>query len=102
VLFTLIFLGGEIAGWLLCAYLPWLAVSVATKGEAGLGMLGICLFAGLVCAMAVPFLGATDATGLWVSFLVAAAVPALLLTLRRITLVERPGAVAAGPKDDAS
>ena len=44
MLFVLIFLGAELAGWALCAYLPWLVVSIATHGEAGLGMLALCLF----------------------------------------------------------
>jgi hypothetical protein len=44
VLFALIFLSLFLLGWLFCAFLPWLAVSVATRGNAGLGM-PLCLFA---------------------------------------------------------
>ena len=84
-MFQLIFLGGLVLGWLLCAYLPWLVRSVATRGHAGLGMLPLCLLSGLVAALSVPILGFDGTVGLRASFVVAAAVPALLLTLRQLT-----------------
>ncbi len=81
--FTLIFVSLFLLGWLLAATLPWLAVSVATRGEAGIGMLALCLLAGVVAALAIPLLGASGAAGLWASFPVAAAASALLLAARR-------------------
>jgi FtsH-binding integral membrane protein len=86
VLFTAIFLGWLVAVWLFCAFVPWVALSVATRGNAGLINLPLCLFAGVVGAVAVPLLGMTDATGLWLSFAVAAVVPALLLAVRRFSM----------------
>ena len=86
MLFTAIFLGFLLAGWLVCAFVPWLAVSVATRGNAGLVNLPLCLFAGVVCAVAVPLLGMTDATGLWLSFGVAVGAPSLLLAARRFSM----------------
>jgi hypothetical protein len=86
VLFTAIFLGSLVVGWLFCAFVPWLALSVVTRGNAGLINLPICLFAGIVAAVAVPLLGMTEATGLWLSFAVAAAAPALLLAVRRFSM----------------
>lgn len=83
MLFDLIFLSLFVSGWLVCAFVPWLALSVATRGEAGLGNLPLCLFAGVVGALAVPFLGATGGLGLASSFVVALVAPAALLTLRR-------------------
>ena len=38
-MFTLIFLGLIVAGWLILGFVPWLCWSVATRGNAGLGML---------------------------------------------------------------
>lgn len=71
-MFSAIFLGLFLTGWLVAAYLPWAAWSVATKGDAGVQFLPLCLFAGLVCALAVPLLGADGTTGLWLSFPAAA------------------------------
>ena len=90
MLFTAIFLGFLLAGWLVCAFVPWLAVSVATRGNAGLVNLPLCLFAGVVCAVAVPLLGMTNATGLWLSFGLAALAPALLLAARRFSVAGVP------------
>jgi hypothetical protein len=90
VLFNLIFLGLFFAGWLVCAYLPWLALSVATRGNAGLKMLPLCLFSGVVAALAVPLLGLDDGTGVWVSFVSALVAPALLLAARRFRVTAAP------------
>jgi hypothetical protein len=69
--FTAIFLALLIGGWVICAYLPWAVWSIATKGQAGVQYLPLCVFAGVVCALAVPVLGADGMTGFWVSFPVA-------------------------------
>ncbi len=88
-MYTVIFLGGFLLGWLLCAYLPWLGAAVATHGRAGMGMLALCLFAGVVCAAAVPVLGVDGGLGLGLSFPMAAAVSAALLSVRRLTAAPR-------------
>lgn len=88
-MFTLIFVSLFVAGWLCAALLPWLAVSVATKGEAGLGMLALCLLAGVACGLAVPLLGADGGGGLGLSFLVSALASALLLAARRFAAPAR-------------
>ena len=98
MIFTLIFLGGLVAGWLLCAYIPWLALSVATRGGAGIGMLPVCLAAGLVGALAVPALGADGTSGLWASFAIAFGLSALLLALRRYAFGTRAAAPAKEPE----
>jgi len=84
--YTAIFVSLYVTGWLICAFIPWLALSVATRGRAGLGVLPLCLFAGVVAALAVPVFGLTGVTGFWLSFLIAATVPAVLLALRRFSL----------------
>jgi hypothetical protein len=99
--YTAIFVGLFLAGWLLCAYIPWLIVSVRSKGEAGLKYLPLCLFAGVVGALAVPLLIDDGTTGLWLSFVVAAAVPAILLAIRHLTLPE-PSADRRAPDGDSS
>jgi hypothetical protein len=80
--FDAIFLGLLFAGWLICAYAPWVVVSVVTRGGAGLGYLPLCLLAGVVGALAVPLLGLDDATGLGLSFAVALLAPSALLAAR--------------------
>ena len=79
MLFNLIFLSLFVVGWLICAFLPWLVLSVATRGHAGVGYLPLCLLGGVVAGIAVPLLGLNDGTGLVVSFTMAAFVPAVLL-----------------------
>lgn len=83
MLFDAIFLGMLLAGWLLCAYVPWVVLSVATRGHAGMWSLPLSLFGGVVCALAVPLLGADGWGGLWASFAVAALAPAALLGIRQ-------------------
>jgi hypothetical protein len=98
-MFDLIFMGAFFAGWLFCAYLPWLAVSVMTKGNAGLRYLPLCLLAGAVAALAVPLLGLDDARGLWLSFLAAFLAPAALLAARRFARLPSPAPVAIPEPD---
>lgn len=85
--FDLIVLTLLITGWAICGVVPWLALSVATKGNAGLIYLPLSMFAAVVLALLVPFLGATGMGGLWLSFAVALVGPALLLGARRFSLV---------------
>jgi hypothetical protein len=86
MLFDAIFVSLFVAGWLFCGLVPWLIVSIATHGHAGLVYLPLCLFTAVVAGLAVPILGATDSTGLWVSFAVALVAPSLLLAARRFSL----------------
>ena len=86
-MFTLIFVGLFLAAWLFLAFVPWLAVSVFTRGNAGLGNLPLCLFAGVVAALAIPVLGMEDERGIWLSMVAALVAPALLLAVRRMTFV---------------
>lgn len=86
MLFDAIFLSLFVSGWLMCGFFPWLAVSVATRGGAGLVYLPLSMFAGLVGGLAVPVLGADGKGGIWLSFLVALIVPSLLLAARRMSL----------------
>jgi len=95
VLFDVIFVSLFVAGWLVCAFLPWLVVSVATRGNAGLANLPLCLFAGLVAALAVPVLGFNGAGGLRMSFVAAVVVPSLLLGVRRFSMSALPAHRAA-------
>lgn len=86
MLFELIFVSLYLAGWLICGFLPWLAVSVATRGHAGLPMLPLCLFAGVVGGLSVPVLVRQDAAGLVLSFIAAAVVPSGLMAAQRLAL----------------
>ncbi len=95
MLFDVIFVSLFVTGWLICAFLPWLVLSVATRGNAGLANLPLCLFAGLVGALAVPIMGFDGAGGLSMSFLVAALVPSLLLGARRLSVGALPAHRAA-------
>lgn len=96
-MFTFIFVGLFVAGWLLAGLVPWMVLSVATRGHAGLFNLPLCLFAGVVGGLAVPVLGKDDAAGIWLSMLAAVAVPSLLLVARRLSL----GAVAQARQQPA-
>lgn len=84
-MYTLIFVSLFVAGWLFLAFLPWLAFSVATRGNAGLVNLPLCLFAGAVAGLAVPLLGKDDMAGVWLSAAAALVAPALLMVLRRFS-----------------
>jgi uncharacterized membrane protein len=81
VIFDLIFVGLFVAGWLICGYLPWLARSIATRGEAGLRYLPLCLLAAVVTGLAIPIVGFDGMPGLIASFVAAAVVPAILLAV---------------------
>lgn len=85
-MFTLIFVSLFVAAWLFLGLVPWLVLSVATRGNAGLANLPLCLFAGVVGGLAVPLFGKDDATGIWLSMVAALAVPSVLLAARRLSL----------------
>ncbi len=89
MLFDAIFLTIFFGTWAFCGFIPWLVLSVATRGNAGLGMLPLCIFAGVVAGPAVPLLWLDNGTGIWVSLLAALAVPAALLAVRRFSLGPR-------------
>lgn len=90
MLFDAIFLGLFVTGWAVAGGLPWLAVSVKTRGHAGLPYLPLCLFTGVVAGLAVPIVVLDDATGIWVSFAAAFGAPSLLLAIRRFSLRALP------------
>jgi hypothetical protein len=82
-LFDIIFGAIFIGLWMALGIVPWLTLSIATRGNAGIGMLPLCMLAGIAGGMIVPFLGFTDVSGIWFSFTAALALPAGLLTARR-------------------
>lgn len=85
-MYTAIFVSLFLIAWSALAFIPWLALSVRTKGQAGLLNLPLCLLAGIAGGFAVPLLGLTGAGGIWVSMVVAFGAPALLLAARRFSL----------------
>ncbi|HMO53959.1 MAG TPA: hypothetical protein PJ994_05600 [Tepidiformaceae bacterium] len=76
-MFTLIFVALFLVAWLTLSFLPWLVLSVATRGNAGLANLPLCLFTGL---------GMDGSAGIWVSMVAAFVAPSLLLAIRRFSL----------------
>lgn len=88
-MFTAIFLSLFFAAWLILGFLPWLAFSVATRGNAGLGMLPLCLLTGVIAGLAVPLLGKDDGAGIWFSMLAALVAPTFLMAARRFALPAR-------------
>lgn len=84
--FTAVFVALFVAGWLALATVPWLILSIRTKGEAGLAYLPLSWLAGVVAALLVPLLGLTDERGLLLSFVVSLLAPAGLLAARRFSL----------------
>lgn len=102
MLFDLIFLGLFFAGWLLCAYVPWVVLSVATRGNAGMILLPVCLFTGVVAALTVPVLGFEGTGGLWFSFVAAAGASVVVLALRRFAAPASTGMAAIHRADQES
>ena len=86
MLFDAIFLGLFVSGWAAIGGLPWLALSVTTRGEAGLQYLPLCMFTGVVAGLAVTVAGLDDRNGIWISFILALVAPSLLLAARRFSL----------------
>ncbi|MXZ89084.1 MAG: hypothetical protein F4Z07_09645 [Dehalococcoidia bacterium] len=85
MLFDLLFITLYVLGWLALGFLPWLALSVITRGNAGLRYLPLSMGAGVVGGLAVPFIR-DDELGLILSFVVALVLPALLLAAQRLAL----------------
>jgi hypothetical protein len=50
----------------------------------------LCLFTGVVAALAVPVLGMDGSSGIWISMLAALGAPTLLLAVRRLSLSPVP------------
>jgi branched-subunit amino acid transport protein AzlD len=90
VLFNLLFITLYVLGWLALGFLPWLVLSVTTRGNAGLRYLPLSMGAGVVGGLAVPIFR-DDGLGLILSFVVALAFPTLLLTARRASRRWQPG-----------
>ncbi len=85
MLFDLLFITFYVLGWLALGFLPWLALSVITRGNAGLRYLPLSMGAGVAGGLVVPFIR-DDGLGLILSFVVALALPTLLLAARRLAL----------------
>ncbi len=85
MLFDLIFLTLYVLGWLALGFVPWLVLSVITRGKAGLRYLPLSLFTGVVGGLAVPLLYRDDGLGLILSFVMALALPAIALAIQRAT-----------------
>ena len=85
-MFTAIFLTPIVAGWLALGFMPWLGWSVASRGNAGLGMLPLCLFAAVVAGLAVPLLIRDDAWGLFLSAAAALLSSFAVLAARRVAV----------------
>ena len=91
MLFDAIFITLFVLGWLALGFVPWLVLSVASRGNAGMRYLLPSLAAGVIGGLAVPLSGRDDALGLVLSFVVAFSFPTLLLTARRISRRRQPG-----------
>ena len=91
MLFDALFITLFVIGWLALGFLPWLVMSVATRGNAGIRYLLPSMAAGVVGGLAVSF-ARDDGLGLILSFVVAFVFPTLLLTARRISRRRQPGA----------
>ncbi len=91
MLFDALFITLFVIGWLALGFVPWLVLSVATGGNAGMRYLLPSMAAGAVGGLLVSFVR-DDGLGLILSFVVALAFPTLLLTVRRISRRRQPGA----------
>lgn len=98
-MFAAIFISLFVAAWLILGFLPWLVLSVATRGNAGLGMLPLSMLAGLVAGLSVPLLGKDDGAGIWISLIAAFLAPCFLLAARRFSLMSQsPRRTVVGPE----
>ncbi len=90
MLFDALFITLFVLGWLALGFVPWLVLSVATRGNAGIRYLLPSMAAGAVGGVVVSFIR-DDGFGLILSFVVALAFPTLLLTARRVARRWQPG-----------
>ncbi len=85
-----------IAGWMVSGAIPWLVLSVVSRGNAGLAFLPVSMLTGAIGALVLPIVGATGLTGLLISFPVALIASAALLAARKLSLsVSHPADPAA-------
>lgn len=96
-LFSILAMTVLVAGWLTVGTFAWLAVSVATRGNAGLAMLPLAWFCAVVAALIVPMLGFTGGGGLFGSFVVALVAPLALLGARRLAMRAQHGEPRSQP-----
>lgn len=89
MLFDALFITFFVIGWLALGFVPWLVLSVATRGNAGMRYLLPSMAAGVIGGLVVSFVR-DDGLGLILSFVVALAFPTLLLTVRRISRRRQP------------
>ncbi len=94
MLFSAIFITLYVLGWLALGFVPWLLLSVITRGNAGLRYLPLSLFAGVVGGLLVPVLIRDDGLGLILSFVLALVLPTVVLAIQRAT--RRPPADSRG------
>jgi len=85
VLFSAIFITLYVLGWLALGFVPWLVLSVITRGNAGLRYLPLSLFVGVVGGLLVPVLIRDDGLGLILSFVLALVLPTVVLAIQRAT-----------------
>ena len=90
MLFEAIFVTLYVLGWLALGFVPWLVLSVITRGNAGLRYLPLSMLTGVVGGLAVPLLIRDDGLGLILSFVAALVLPALVLGIRRVTHRQLP------------
>ena len=101
-MYTAIFLCLIVAGWLFLGFLPWLAWSVATRGNAGLGMLPLGMFVAVVAGLAVPLLLRDDEWGLALSGGAAFGAALALLVIRRFAVpAPRTTVLSTEPEEPA-
>ena len=89
MLFDAIFITLFVLGWLALGFVPWLVLSVATRGDAGMRYLLPSMAAGVIGGLAVSLVR-DDGLGLSLSFVVAFAFPTLLLTAQRVSRRRQP------------
>lgn len=100
MLFTLIFVSLFVAAWLVCGFIPWLALSIVTRGNAGMASLPLALFAGVIGGLAVPILIRNDGAGIVISLVCATVASAGMLGARRFAAPVFGDETEPGPADE--
>ncbi len=85
-LFNLLFVSLFLLLWMSLGMLPWLVTSVATRGNAGMIYLPLCMLAGIAGGLLVPFIGFTGTGGIWLSLVAALVLSTLLVVARRFSM----------------